>query len=156
MHSHALPLPLLSCLLACLLPLCGCQNTEQATLQPAIELSHQWNVPPGLTLFTQNNFGSDPAAAAEQLMPSIPNVVYRLGERCKDDPAFAKPGTLTIELTLRGKAATEVALQPASTGAECVRNALNEEFAAEKTLADLGSTPTRILLYLEHAPTSTS
>ncbi len=156
MRSNAPSMPLFTCLLAFLLPLCGCQGTEQTTPKPAIELTHQWNVPPGLTLFTQNNFGSDPAAAAEALMPSMPNVVYRLGERCKDDPAFAKPGALTIEFTLRGKVPTEVALQPASTGAECVRNAIAEEFAAEKTLAELGSRPTRILLYLEHAPLSTS
>ena len=154
MFSNTPKMNLLAGLLACLLPLSGCQNSEQVAAKPAIELTHQWNVAPGLTLFTQNNFGSDPAAAAEALMPSMPNVVYRLGERCKDDPAFAKPGALTIELTLRGKAASEITLQPASTGAECVRNAIVEEFAAEKTLADLGSTPTRILLYLEHAPVS--
>jgi hypothetical protein len=103
-----------------------------------------------MTLFTQNNLGSDPPAAAEALMPSMPNIVYRLGARCQSDPSFAKPGTLTIEFKLEASALSEIALQPASTGAECVKAALAEEFAAEEGLAK--TAPARVLLYLEHAP----
>jgi len=135
---------------ALLLPLVGCSGGEQAAPKAAVPLTHQWNVPPGVTLFTQNNLGSEPPTAAEALMPSMPNIVYRLGERCKDDPAFAKPGTLTIEFKIEGSALSEITLQPASTGAECVQAAIAEEFAAEENLPKTG--PARVLLYLEHAP----
>ena len=135
---------------ALLISLAGCSAGEQAAPKAAVPLTHQWNVPPGVTLFTQNNLGSEPAAAAEALMPSMPNIVYRLGERCKDDPAFAKPGNLTIEFRIEASTLSEIALQPASTGAECVKAALAEEFAAEEGLAK--TDPARVLLYLEHAP----
>ena len=143
-----MPTRLLS--LALLLSLVGCSGGEEAAPKAAVPLTHQWNVPPGMTLFTQNNLGSDPPAAAEALMPSMPNIVYRLGERCKTDPAFAKPGNLTIEFTLEASTPKEIALQPASTGAECIQAALAQEFAAEEDLAKTG--PARVLLYLEHAP----
>ncbi|MEZ4385168.1 MAG: hypothetical protein R3A79_27825 [Nannocystaceae bacterium] len=142
----------LSFALTMALSLAACGADEPHAAQtPKIPLTHQWNVPAGASLFTKNSLGAEPAAAADLLMQAMPNVVYRLGERCKSDPAFAKVGALTIEAVIDNGAAKDVAVLPQSSGADCIRGAVAEEVAKEKELL-AGAPPAKVLVHLEHTP----
>lgn len=154
MSIRSLPsaLSLLSPALALALSLAACGGDEQRTAPTAqIPLTHQWSVPAGASLFTKNSLGAEPAAAGDVMMQAMPNVVYRLGERCKGDPAFAKVGALTIEAVVQDAVAKDVAVLPESSGADCIRSAVAEEVAKEKELLS-GAPPAKILLHLEHTP----
>jgi len=137
---------------AILLALTACQSaSEGAPPKAAIQLTHQWSVPPGVSVFTQNNLGTDPPQAADTLMPApMPNVVYQLGEKCQTDPAFATEGSLTIEALLTGSTPTQLTILPPSTGADCVRSVFAEVLAAQEGLDS--TTPAKIHLHLKHSP----
>lgn len=152
MSNRPLPsaLPLLTSALALSLTACG-GDEQRAAPTAQIPLTHQWNVPAGASLFTKNSLGAEPTAAGDVMMQAMPNVVYRLGERCKGDPAFAKVGALTIEAVIDNAAAQDIAVLPQSSGADCIRGAVAEEVAKEKDALS-GAPPAKILLHLEHTP----
>lgn len=128
----------------------ACSSGEPARSGPRIALTHQWSVPAGASIFVENSLGTAPAAAADALMKAMPNVVYRLGERCKGEAGFAEAGALTVELTLEGQKASDVRVDPQSPATACVQAGIAEEVAAEAALAGAGKSS--VVLHLGHAP----
>jgi hypothetical protein len=124
----------------------------QATVSegPRIQLTHQWGVPQGASIFVENSLGAAPAEAADRLMGALPNVVYRLGERCKGEAGFADSGALTVEFVLTGAKAEQVRVDPATPASACVERGLIDELTPEEALAGLPRT--EVVLHLVHMP----
>lgn len=132
------------------LTVAACSSGQPAATGPRIAFTHQWSVPAGASIFVENSLGTAPSDAADGLMKAIPNVVYRLGERCKGEAGFAEAGALTLTFVVDGQRASEVRVDPQGPATACVQAGLADELAAEAGLA--GAPRAEVALHLKHAP----
>lgn len=116
-----------------------------------VALTHQWGVPAGASLFTRVSLGATPEGAADSLMPVMPTIVHRLGERCQGDEGAAAAGSFFLAFTLRGGKSSAPKAEPLSPVAACAIAGLPEVLGA--SAAELGGLPPMdVVLHLEHAP----
>lgn len=120
-----------------------------------VALTHQWGVPAGASLFHRVSLGAAPEGAADSLMPVMPTIVHRLGERCQGEAEAATAGTFFLSFALRGGKSTAPKAEPLSPVAACAIAGLPEVLGA--SAAELAGLPAMdVVLHLEHAPIQTT
>lgn len=131
--------------------LCVSCNKPEPAKASALELTHQWAVKAGTSLFVQVSVGTKPDTAADGLMEFMPTVVHQLGEQCRTDEGAKQAGSFSVSFTMQGGAANGASADPASSLGECVIEVLAPTLAKHgKDLAKLDGV--QVVLYLEHAP----
>jgi glycerol uptake facilitator-like aquaporin len=141
--SRILPFVVLALGLACSKP--------EAPKGSALELTHQWAVKAGTSLFAQVSVATKPDTAADALMEFMPTVVHQLGEQCRTDEGAKQAGSFSVSFTMQGGNPTGPSVDPASSLGECVIEVLAPTLAKHgKDLTKLDGV--QIVLYLEHAP----
>lgn len=82
----------------------GCGTADEA---PPTEMrpSHSWRVPAGASVFAEANLGAVPESAADAWMATMPGVVHRMGEACKEQIRGASADRVVVRFdVLEGQA----------------------------------------------------
>ena len=114
---------------------CGSSSGGQADAGKPFELTHQLKLPPGGAL-QEIAFGTRPQEAADLLMGTLPDAVFKAAQSCAGKEALALDYTAQMQVTAEG-GLRALRVDPVDAFGECVSLALGKRASALSSVPDI-------------------